>query len=511
MIKIKKYSGLNYFDRPELMDTIELDKVLIEGFPVYNEEFENKFDSFNVKVDDFNIVFSLMEDTLSDTGATIKDFFNTGDIYAVRVKYGKVIGGTIDKTSVKINKTFGVWNVSFKVYGFESSLRAYAQQKPVKIANGSLNSFYNVMNFGLFWALLENPGYCAVDTTNLDWVNSRVGFEPHLVWEMWNDLIDEGKVTDVTRWDLFKDLLIDNGLVYKFEIDGINENDYFFVSLVLYFREEGNGDEVEITCNGEFVQGFDVQDKTNEYQFFKKWYYNATYSAGGNLDMMFGVLYNGVDTYTLREKLLATQVVGLEGFENMYEKNDTNGNPSGIYRITPSLGDEFELNKNKVNVVEYSKYFEAVTTIGLDLYRYVITDVYPDGRHLGYLFAFGNATHNYSYPAMWTREGYSIVDVSIPNFTKFRIVNNFGTSTTLYQGRLMQNTVEQWAGLVQGSIAKTYDISLSLLGKFDYKIFDWAYIEGNQCILYKLSDLDLARREVQSYWKQKTGGVIVPT
>lgn len=510
MIKIKKYEGENYFSNPTLIDTLELDKVTIEGFPVYNEEFENKFDSFSIKSDDFTIKFSMLQTDLSTLGKNIEDFFKLdpyNKLFAVRVNYGKTIGGIIDINSLEINKSYAVgeWSVTFKVYGFESELYTLAQQPPVKITNGSLNSFFNVTNYWLFWSLLQKPIYFNVDTSNLNW-NTKIGFEPHLVYELWNEIIDAGRTTDTKRWDLFTDLLKAYGLVFKIEVDGFNENNYFFVDMRLYFRNEGNGDEVEIDVEDTFIQGFQKNPAVNKWIFFEFWQRREF------LDVPFrlGSLFDGTNHYELTDKPLlgASNPVATS---TMYETVDFNGNPIYFVRFSATINN-LALPVGEVEVVEFSNYYDTVfgrESLQLTQYNYVIMDnPSPVQNIVNFLYGNGGGERWMSFPAMWIKSGYSIDTIDLPTLRpRYKVVNNLN-GTSANQDLIMTNTQEQWLELTASTIPMTYTLGLSLLNKFDYKIFDYTFIEGNVCILYKLSNLDLPQRRVQSYWKQRMNGEI---
>lgn len=517
MIELRKYEGTNYFDNPTFVDKISMAEIDIEGFPMYSEEFENKYDSFNIKADDYRLKCFLGQPETSTNGDNIHDFLNyemDGKIVACKVDFnGKVICGMLDIGGLEFDKSYadGEYGVTFRVYGFEEELRNFAQAAPVKPStNTAYNRFYMFVNFFLFWTFTDKPSYFNIDSyTYIDWVD-KIGFEPQLVHEIWTQIVPN--LENVTRWDIFLDILKAFGLVFKMEYAGSNST-YFFVGMTLMFRNETNGDTVEIDTQN-WKQGYKINTKTNENIFFKFWYREGVMIKGrvGQLNdfatgtVMFGTMFGDNTNYYLRDKPLFG-VPNLNTPEAVMLNPDFNISTDPVGYYIKQENTEVTIPANEVSEIEFSFYSSASYVVSGITYRFVIMNF----NQTSFLFGeTGAGARIMSFGSMWVRPGYHVTETFIQSSTRYLVVNNSTADVFSDMKRIFINCYNQWNFLLKGSMPKTYEFDLNIDRTFNYKIFDETSIEGNPAVLYKLSNMNLLERTVKSYWQLKTGIVIFP-
>ncbi len=74
-VYIKKYSGNNYFQRRDFVDSLRLDYIPTEGLPVFRFETEDSAGIGTYRAGDFDLNISLLQSEKSHSGKSIREFF----------------------------------------------------------------------------------------------------------------------------------------------------------------------------------------------------------------------------------------------------------------------------------------------------------------------------------------------------------------------------------------------------------------------------------------------------
>ena len=141
-IEIRKYEyqasrAKNYFASPTFIDGITLENITVDGFPIFNEEFANQFDSVEYKASDYDLIFSRLENTLTTTlSDTLETFLSTdldNHCLACKVTIGsKVIGGLIDVNSIRFidNLDGNGYKIQVTIFSMAKELSLATQSAP---------------------------------------------------------------------------------------------------------------------------------------------------------------------------------------------------------------------------------------------------------------------------------------------------------------------------------------------------------------------------------------------
>lgn len=491
-VEIRKYSSNTYFDNSSLYDKITIEFLEEDGFPSYSEKFENKFDAFKVESSEFSININLLGDELSNLGYNIREFLSsnfTNKTVAVKVSMDtKIIGGILTQDNVNFNDSYPENNyVKITVIGFDNDLYDIAQKKPHQpVYNPYDNKFSVFINYRLFWHATNKPMHFNIISNDLNW-NLKLGFEPQLIHEVWDLIVVNGRANDITNWDLFLDLLKYYGIIYRIEIKDDYILDHFKLEMQLTFRSEpfiSEIVEIETTDN---QNGFEINKSVKKWQFFK------LYHQKGDENIVWGTFFNEDVNETVKGQAIPSSSGVYIGvcFKEQNEKEYRIQNQNHTYFNT------LNIPFDDVNEVEFSKYFDNLFYYAggfINNYYILISDL------IEYTYDEAFAKRNYSFPALWTKPNYVIT--FYPGFSFWYLISH---SSNVYEitEDIWNNLSNEWKFLCEDVIIKVYELTLSLIEKFDYKLFNRTIINGITYILYELSNLNFTEKEIKSYWKEK--------
>lgn len=477
----------NYFDSPTLLSTITQTK--IKSFPLYNEEYQDKLDSFDFLTGDFNIVFNLTE-------AGIESFFTTNlDNHCIACKIdigGKSFGGLVDIASIDLDYSIGdgMYQVECTVYNWRKEVKAFA--------TGSItppNNFKQI-NFWVFESLnnhffrnQQGRRFAYLYFKPLmDW-ETRVGYHPVVVSEIIDMLESNGRLDNVTSWSLFEDLCRGFGLVYRFIFDQVQGGDYFAPTMEITFRDEGF-DSNNLTLNyANRRHGYLLDTNVNDLQLVK---YMARQPSGGSQAVDNTIIYGTVFD-ALRATTTDGYVYSLGGGlgEEQILINDSNITLNKLNDPFP-----FDLSRDKVNVLEFQNYFDMSYQYSNGYAYYIFTDSVdgffssPQVLQIKYL----------SFPRMFTKQGYTTNIVSFLNITHRinKISHSEGIHELFYN--LVENTVAiAYQYLVKG-FKKTMNANINLLNNFNVNVYDTTLVNGTQYQLMKISAMEFEKQIIESAW-----------
>lgn len=507
IIEIRKYKKRdgsnainNYFDRPNLIDSIILTEVHEDGFPIFNEEFENEFETFSLLSSDFDLRFSLLQENFSKKGKTIEQFFQT-DIsidhcLVAKIQLDeKVIGGIIDLSRIEIDYSFPTrYDVKITMFSIENEFNAFCQGKlfqPLATVN-YLNNYVFGYGGNYFFRGINGeflPMYILFNTTKLNW-EQKIGYHPvlvnELVWRLMNPGNGEAsRFDDVTVWDLFQDLCKKHGIIYKFNFEGndinISGNQYFRIVMHVSFRDTGFSNN-NITLDFKtHKQGYKKDEQVNKWQFFKM------AEERGDANVVFGEFFNGTNVIPVRGK---DWYIAEGGYIEVCFKDNEN------YRIQDEhypYFNTFNIPVDEVNEVTFSKYFDCRFFTGsfpFNANQIIFTN---DTSHvLDGVFA----QKNYSFPAMWTKVGYQYQDFG--SFQFFITIKHADDVFEL-QKRLWANIPNQYKFLL-GAFRRILNVKATLLKSFNINLFDKTIVGDYEYVLQRLRNLDLQNRDVDTEW-----------
>lgn len=502
-IEIRKYEyqasrAKNYFSSPTFIDGITLNRILIEGFPIFNEEFVNEFDSFEYKASDYDLVFSRLDSTLTTSSQTLEYFLsNELDNHCLVCKVtigGKVFGGLIDINSIKFidNLDSDGYKIKITIFSMakEFALATEGKQRQPSFTTHRINDFLKEKSVSncMFYTVDSQvlPNYVDINTDNLDWV-SRVGYEPVLVHELWAHIVNAGLADSASCWKLFQDLCTGFGLIYSFSYGG-DVGNYFEITLSVAFRDTGfSGNALSINwLNRE--RGFVSDINANVIQCFKHQKAAGLLAINAELDIdenhFYGTVFNKDDITTADGDVYS--VGGGIGEEGLFSNGD------GL--TINKLNDPFPFNvSDKVNFIEFNYYFSPYySTGGTGVGSFVFGDArggFFDGvRYKKYI----------SFPRMFTKAGYTITEITT---TGNRKTSYIAHPEGIYE--LWYDLVHNTAGLCYLYLLQTFKKSvngkISLMSDFDVNIFDKITVNAEQHTIYKLSNLDFAERTVDLF------------
>jgi len=506
-IEIRKYEyqdtrAKNYFASPTYIDGITLDKILIEGFPIFNEEFANEFDSFEYKASDYDLVFSRLESTLTTTLSQSLETFLSTDLdnhcLVCKVTIGnKVFGGLIDVNSIVFidNLDTDGYKIKITIFSMAKEFALATAGSPIPLVAGDIyiNTFIRstfATSISCLFAMVDGerlPEYANIFPDDLNW-NARIGYEPVLIKELWSFLIDNDRTLDTSTWKLFEDLCTSFGIIYKFEFGG-NVNSYFEIQLRLAFRDTGfSGDTISVNWLSR-ERGFISDLNANVIQCFK-FQKEATIIGSGvvrvqvNEDHFYGTVFNK-DDITTADGLIYS-VGGGNGEEGLY----SNGEGLTINK----LNNPFPFDTvDKVNYIDMNYYFHTdYTASGGRIFHYILSDT----------VAGWNATLQakyISFPRMFTKQGYIVqAEQGFLNSHNPRIIYHpEGIHNVWYQ--LIENTGGVCYPFLLQTFKKYVRGKISLMSGFDVNLFDKITVNSETYTIFKLSNLDLNNREVELF------------
>lgn len=496
-IEIRKYEyqadgAKNYFASPTYVDGISLTSIHVDGFPIYNEEFQNQFDSFEFVASDFDLVFSRLEATLTTNGETLEAFLSHDlDNHCLACKVdisGKIFGGLIDVNSIKFidNLDSDGYKIQLTIFDWAKEFSSYTQGKPTTANGGTINSY---LGSNLFRSVdgTSLPTYFDSNTDSLDW-NTRVGYVPVIIRELWFHIISSGKADSCSTWKLFEDLCKAFGLIYKFTVIGEVGN-YYWISLNIAFRDTGFSDANEVSL--EWItreRGYISDINANVIQCFKFMKEEplsaGTNPADPNEDHFYGTVFNKDYTATYDGDVPA----GYSFEEGIYASGE------GISLV--KVNDPFPFNvTDRVNTVDMNYYFDSRYTADGDYWYYVM------GNSAEYWFYTPQIrlAKYISFPRMFTKTGYTVNNFSFPPTTQniTYIAHTDDIHAVWYD--LIESTCGRAYKYLLSTLKMYAQGKISLMSSFNINLFDYDTIGHSVHKIFKLSNLDKQNREVEVY------------
>jgi len=506
-IEIRKYEyqadrAKNYFASPTYIDGIVLDKILIDGFPIFNEEFANQFDSFEYKASDYDLVFSRLENTLTTVNSDTLETFLSTDLdnhcLVAKVTIGdKTFGGLIDVNSISFidDLTSDGYRIKVTIFSMakEFSQAVMAQPNQPSFQVNPFNQYIKATNISgtgeAFFETIDGeklPSYVTINTDNLNWV-SRVGYEPVLINELWAFLIINERTNGAVCWKLFEDLCTSFGIIYKFDITG-NSGNYFTVQMSLAFRDTGFTSST-ISVNWlHRERGFISDINANVIQCFKHQKAGDIIGSGTvpiqvNEDHFYGTVFNKDDIATYDGDVPS----GYSFEEGIYKNGD------GISLV--KLNDPFPFSvTDKVNFVEMNYYFPP--NYYSTTWRYYVLGNSSDGW---YSDPNIRKPKYISFPRMFTKQGYTVTEQTVINQThNITYIAHPNNIHTVWED-LIENTGGTCYPYLLQTFKKYVSGKISLLSDFNVNLFNKITVNSETYTIYKLSNLDYANREVDVF------------
>ena len=247
------YLFANYFSNPEFIDKIKVSDIPPDGIPIYNEQLEKSDETLEFTAGDFDVKLSLLGDCRSALGAGLKDFLlpqgARNFFYICVVEFGeetdptaKRVGGKIDLNSIQadLTETKNKYDISFKVTGLIKELSELQEGTQLQPLNQSLT-----IDTFISGCLIPDPApHYLGFSSRLNW-ERRVGFEPILMWQVYNDIISRG--IGKGKWSVFKELAKGFGFMFRMHVvDGANIFNANYPSFIIetFWRSEGLNDVV---------------------------------------------------------------------------------------------------------------------------------------------------------------------------------------------------------------------------------------------------------------------------
>jgi hypothetical protein len=539
-IEFRKYqfNGVpNYFahddnSRPSFYDKIVLSSVKMEDSPIFSEEFENSLDAFNVTFGDFDLGFSQLQTETSDLGKNLRQFLTENiDNHCIvcKVTWGKVFGGMVDLSATWFNDTYkdGLYDVKVQVYSFARELKDLgdsAVREPA-IMYGRFTDYMNECHFAT-----QRPLQLKVDTSNLNWAG---GIEPYLVTELLSWFHNEvgnrvkklGQLSEYTRWMMFDDLCKFWGMIYKMEITAERADQLWEVTMYLAFRDTGFGDSVSHTLSViENQHGLDINKATNKWVYFKyiqcsnvfytqPGYFTANDISYNNPNLGLGIFKSIDDEYRIYGGIYGTPpyfLAGLISKGSIDPYNQLIEATAGFYKLRDAYvpNQEVDIPIKDVVEIEANYYLNPSTQEGNNNTHWSYG--YPSDAYSFTYPRWSFMPKNFSFPAMWTWHNYHTPfhatqagTLSGDRHQYFYTIyyDNFSPYSGL--SAIWQRVITNWLFVVTGAIKKVMQLKLSLLTGLIYKLFDTTIKNGATYVLYKLTNLDIRNREVDSYWKER--------
>ncbi len=242
------YLFANYFLNPVFYDKIKVSDIPPDGIPIYNEQLEKSDEILEFTAGDFDVKLSLLGACQSSREESLKDFLlPDGDrnfFYLCIVEFGdesdpaaKRVGGKIELNSISADLTEpkNRYDISFTVTGMIKELSVLQEKIQLQPLQQPLT-----IDMFISGCIIPDPhpqylGFIS----RLNW-EQRLGFEPVLMWEVYNDIISRG--IGKGKWSVFKELVRGFGFMFKmsvFDRANIFDADYPEFLMEVFWRSEG--------------------------------------------------------------------------------------------------------------------------------------------------------------------------------------------------------------------------------------------------------------------------------
>lgn len=245
----------NYFSGAlGLWDKIVLERQLINGFPIFQEEWSLEDDVNILKTGYFDMTLSLIMSERSSGGKNILEFFESMTSTIDKYKYVIVCqtdnaersySGIIDNTSLKADLTINDnrYHISLAVYGIEKEAVDWIQKRILFPISHDMDFESEYLPWH-FKDLIGNPliGELLSVQSNLN-INEKI-FDTLIVTKtVQNDFIDRS--LNFNCWEGLKSFLIGFAVRFKVLFSHIGSNYPRFI-LKLFFRSDGLNDYIEV-------------------------------------------------------------------------------------------------------------------------------------------------------------------------------------------------------------------------------------------------------------------------
>ncbi len=280
-----QYLPDNYFtcDGIDVIDFITITRIPPQGIPVFNEELTKPGEPMQLKCGDYDVKLSLLDDTISNLGKSLHEFFSLDKKYIVRVMVQNnnelKSFGFIDISSIKfdLNISGNAFTVSFTVYSGELEWHNYASGKKFGdfgyINQGRHETWdENDLSFGAFMDyLLNDTNVVLDDRSNIDLtVLQKCGF-------MLKTSPLQKVFVNASYWQVFKDIMAGFGLTYKI----VPNETYCSIdrwgkpNLILFYRNDGLGiNPIKV------IERLDGYSANNDYETYMMLYSKYLNSPG---------------------------------------------------------------------------------------------------------------------------------------------------------------------------------------------------------------------------------------
>lgn len=299
----------NYFEPAVsnvLEDSLILNKLPIESFPVFNIEAEDVNDFFQIKPSDFDITVSFLETKRTSLNKSVKEFFTLIENCKILVifKYGGInFSGFIDISSIDKNYTFQENHneITFTVAGILKEFSDYYKTVPLKkVEIDSPLSFDSYFNEGYHFTDVYAVGSSGKALINNQlYIQNRTGFKPIVYKKLQNSIYDRNiDVGFCNQWKTFEETAQQLGFVYLLEVrNSTKYNAYPQFELIMFWRNSGGA--VTIDKIMEHHEGYNLPD-TNKFIVLRpyEWIYVQGQGEGRQeFTMSEGVIFNNTSLW----------------------------------------------------------------------------------------------------------------------------------------------------------------------------------------------------------------------
>lgn len=298
-VYIKKYSGNNYFQRRDFVDSLKLDYIPAEGLPVFRFETEDSAGIGTYRAGDFDLIISLLQTETSQSGNNIRKFFlgeQRDYYYLLILKIGnQSFSGIAQQSQIYADYTYTQNKFEIKLTCkdilIEWSKRCeIVPNSTINLGNSVQLTFeeYITRHFSGITSnvvLINLPGKSYLNRlkelySNIQWCYALGDYRNFIVGQ-----------ENISRWETFKELA--KGLGFNFEMylnsgtETTNEPEYIFNIFFLTDLEN----EIPLTLQI-------IEHKESITAPRLEWLYLKYRSlVFGNVDYSSGIFFNSINAY----------------------------------------------------------------------------------------------------------------------------------------------------------------------------------------------------------------------
>lgn len=409
-VYIKKYRGNNYFQNRTFIDAITLDWLPEDGFPIFRFETEDFSTVGTYRGGDFDITISLLDNTKSQAGNTLKDFFLGAErdfFYLVIV----VIGSQTYSGIAQQSQISGDFTFSEKKYEIKPVCKDMLMEWAKRCGQAAISTI-NFPNFQ--FATFENYIYkhfagltsdvLLIGLPTQSYLSRLLPYGNPAQCMAFGDFFNfiTGK-ENISRWETFKELA--KGIGFNFEMylnpgTEVSSQPEFILN-IFFIDDLADNEAVTFT---EVVEHKEFTTEARlEYLFFK--YRNIVFNEG-EYDQ--GILFNSsqfwdTDTDQAANQLHPSFFNYLDG-KVLSLTNASGGNVKTVikdvdykelelkqynYDFNPGIGigKLYPINEANGGGMSFAKIFNCATGSGtnIDLYNHKPIQQYAINNYKRYL------------------------------------------------------------------------------------------------------------------------------